>query len=680
MARPPDDPLQFVVDEDDTSDSSHTESLLGTTTTQQRRMQQDPPVRSREYDYYQDDEKLSTLYDASEGVEMSQRRTRTDSTDDDDRPHRHSYDDDNDRQTRQQQQQQQHSIIHVPTRQEIERALSDPTRRSKRPTHVGMVVVGIVSLFVIAWLTTTLLSLGTRFGRTGPRIQVILMISDGMGPASQTMSREFLQFLHDQIDNQESRKNKLNASSIWNKLDEGFQRDGFGMTPLDDMLIGASRTRSSSSLITATAFACGIKTYNGGIAVNPQDKKPCGTILEAAKRQGFATGLVATSRITHATPASFYAHVVDRDLESEIATFLIGNGPKSQVVDFALGGGECFFLPNSTIGDKGTSCRTDDQDLFDQAIKNGYTVLRGPRELREWHDKAGHEGSPVIGLFASDHMHYEIDRQQIEHVNEEQPSLREMTSHALQYLRAAGDGGKGFFLMIEGSRIDMAAHNNDPIGHLSDMLAYHDTVRFVKEWVDNANEEGTPTLLISVSDHETGGLSLGRQLTSDYPEYVWYPDVLANATHSTAFLGNLIANATSVTRSWIRQEIYEKGLGITDITDGEINELWPYRYDAYRANRVLADAISRRAQVGWSTAGHSGVDVNLYAYGINATGIAGNRENTDIGEHIAHMMGLNLDVVTLELNKNLGWHHTTLGNSSSSPTVRTHVAHYHGDF
>jgi len=68
----------------------------------------------------------------------------------------------------------------------------------------------------------------------------------------------------------------------------------------------------------------------------------------------------------------------------------------------------------------------------------------------------------------------------------------------------------------------MAAHNNDPIGHLSDILAYYETVQYVKQWVDDENDlEGIPTVLVSVSDHETGGLTLGRQLSEVYPEYLW---------------------------------------------------------------------------------------------------------------------------------------------------------------
>ncbi|GAA5821288.1 hypothetical protein JCM10212_006272, partial [Sporobolomyces blumeae] len=157
-----------------------------------------------------------------------------------------------------------------------------------------------------------------------------------------------------------------------------------------------------------------------------------------------------------------------------------------------------------------------------------------------------------------------------------------------------------------------------------------------------------------------------------------YPDALVNATHSTSYLGSLVADRyPSTTREWVRSEVYEKGLGIRDVASWELDQLWMNRTDAYRANRVLADAISRRAQVGWSTAGHSGVDVNLYAYGHNATGLAGCVENTEVGEFVAHTMGLNLDVVTIELNKNLKWFDRDAGNAT---TRTTEYAHYHGDF
>ncbi|GAA5839130.1 hypothetical protein JCM11251_003684 [Rhodosporidiobolus azoricus] len=640
MSRPG-TPSQFVLDEETGSSSSHTESLLGRASSPHR------PVPST---YPPQPIRLET--DTEEKLPSTRQPSSS-----------------------------HHYTVRIPTRDDVELARQNP---KKRPRHIALVGLGLLALLTFAYGATTLLALGTRFGGKGVKMQVILMISDGMGPASETMARSFVHYLA-QTNSSESgfTRSLLNESSVWASLAEGFEgKEVSGVLPLDEILVGTSRTRSSNSLITdsaagATAFSCGIKTYNGAIGITPS-KQPCGTILEAAKRQGFATGLVATSRITHATPASFYAHVPDRDLESEIAEFLVDETGTGQglTVDFALGGGRCYFLPNGTTG----SCRTDGKDLLGKAKEKGIKVLEGMAALRTYHEEDAHDEGTVLGLFADDHMDYEVDRQRIRASADAQPSLKEMATHALKYLRQAGAKGKGFFLMIEGSRIDMASHNNDPIGHISDMLAYQATVQYVRKWVKEQNEDGVPTMLISVSDHETGGLALGRQLDAEvYPEYLWYPDALNNATHSTSYLGLVIASRyPSITRDQIRSEIFEAGLGITDASTEEMDRVWQYRTDAYRANRVLADAISRRAQVGWSTSGHSGVDVNLYAAGYNATGLTGNVENFDIGEHIAHNMGLNLEVVTSELAKK-SWFEAlrTKGNA----TQRTSgLQHYHGDF
>lgn len=167
---------------------------------------------------------------------------------------------------------------------------------------------------------------------------------------------------------------------------------------LQNRLIPGSSSYADSAA-GATAFSCALKTYNGAIGTTPA-QTPCGTILEAAKRQGFATGLVATSRITHATPASFYAHVPDRDLETEIAEFLVdedGSSLKGLPVDFAFGGGRCFFLPNGTDG----SCRTDSKDLIARAKEKGIKVVQGMAELREYREEGGDDAT-VLGLFSDD--------------------------------------------------------------------------------------------------------------------------------------------------------------------------------------------------------------------------------------------------------------------------------------
>ncbi|CAG8657473.1 94_t:CDS:2, partial [Acaulospora morrowiae] len=181
--------------------------------------------------------------------------------------------------------------------------------------YLLLVLLGAI---FVAFITIGIAAAWTEIAYGLPvKRNVILMISDGFGPASETFARNYYQYVKD--------------------LSYDF------VTPLDELLVGSSRTRSSNSLVTdsaagATAFSCILKTYNGAIGVDPE-KSPCGTILEAAKELGMATGLVVTSRITHATPASFSAHAVSRDLEYIIATQQIGDYPLGRRVDLMLGGG-----------------------------------------------------------------------------------------------------------------------------------------------------------------------------------------------------------------------------------------------------------------------------------------------------------------------------------------------------
>ncbi|TPX30354.1 alkaline phosphatase [Synchytrium microbalum] len=454
------------------------------------------------------------------------------------------------------------------------------------------------------------------------RRNVILMISDGFGPASQTMARNYYTAIHN--------------------LAAGHQ------LPLDTIQVGSVRTRSSSSLVTdsaagATAYSCALKTYNGAIGVDP-DEKPCGTVLEAAKIAGYRTGLVATSRITHATPASFCTHVSSRDMENDIALQLIGNYSLGRTVDLAFGGGLCHFLPNTSS----SSCRFDALAILNMAASRGWNMIL---------DKHGFDALnlksplPILGLFTPDHMSYEIDRK----ATNSQPSLAEMSSKALEILLTASLSSadeKGFFLMIEGSRIDMAGHSNDAAAHVLEILAYNDAVEVVKAFVDK-----TPnTIMISTSDHETGGLSVAKQLTSAYPEYKWIPEALTKAKNSTEVLGQYLASTfpSGPTESLIR-DILSEWLGITDPTPDEIAYLTTPHL-AIEYDYFMGPMISTRAMLGWSTHGHSAVDVNLYAYGHRASDLKGNIENTDVGRFMERYLGVRLDSVTKRLQSQSIWH------------------------
>ncbi|KAL8733427.1 MAG: hypothetical protein Q9181_003574 [Wetmoreana brouardii] len=513
---------------------------------------------------------------------------------------------------------------------------------------------------------------GWKNGRPTGKRNLIFMVSDGMGPTSLSLTRSFRQ------------------------MEAGLPIDN--TLVLDDHLIGSSRTRSSSSLVTdsaagATAFSCGKKSYNGAISVLP-NRDPCGTVLEAAKRAGYMTGLVVTTRITDATPACFAAHVNYREEENRIAEQEVGEHPLGRVLDLMLGGGRCYFLPNNTEG----SCRNDGRDIVDLARKNGFSYVN---------DRKGFDGLnlgtgvkfPLLGLFADTDIPYEVDRR---NMNDVYPSLDEMARTALQaLLEATEDSEKGFFLMIEGSRIDHAGHGNDPVAQVHEVIAYDDAFASV---LDFLGQDGVEGVLVGTSDHETGGLATARQLNDNYPEYHWFPAVLANATRSAENLAYQLRDHIAgkhispldigiktpprsskddegALRSYIRTHLIENGLGVHDITPDELDRLTHVSTDPWPASYILADIVSRRAQVGWTTHGHSAVDVNIYASDPEqASPLVGNHENTEIGKFLIEYLGLDdeVDAVTSDLRaKGEGmW----MGKALEDGVVGKQGDHYEGDF
>ncbi|EPS41967.1 hypothetical protein H072_4072 [Dactylellina haptotyla CBS 200.50] len=448
---------------------------------------------------------------------------------------------------------------------------------------------------------------------------LIFMVSDGMGPTSLSMTRS------------------------WRQFTEGLAIND--VLTLDKHFIGSSRTRSSNSFVTdsaagATAFSCGLKSYNGAISILP-DGNPCGTVLEAAKAAGYMTGLVVTTSITDATPACFNSHVNMRWEQDRIAEQQIGEHPLGRVTDLMLGGGLCHFLPNSTVG----SCRNDDRNLIADAKKSGIEFVHnvdGFKYLR--HGK--HVKMPLIGLFAGTDIPFELDRK-----DEEYPSLMAMAETAITALDiATRDSDKGFFLMIEGSRIDHAGHGNDPAAQVREVRAYDKTFELVMKKID---EMETETVVVSTSDHETGGLAAARQLHETYPDYLWYPGVLANASHSSEFMAKTLADFAEPGKMKITQFIKDELLPlqqITDADDAEIAKLVKAKMTGISTAYLWADMVSRRAQIGWSTHGHSAVDVNIYAYPQEiAKKLMGNHENTEIGEFLRNYLDVDVEAITKKL-------------------------------
>ncbi|KAF2257815.1 alkaline phosphatase [Lojkania enalia] len=448
----------------------------------------------------------------------------------------------------------------------------------------------------------------------------IYIVPDGYGQASQTMARDYISLL----------RNGENPSAPFSI------RLG-----ADDLVIGTVQTLASDNLITdsaasATAFGCGVKTYNNAIAVD-NDGQPVGSILEAAKMEGFKTGLVVTSTINHATPACYAAHVANRNSYEKIAEHEIGySHPLGSQVDILMGGGRCYFKPKSDS----TSCRSDDIDLFKYAEKKGFRVMqdrKGFDELKMGTSKAAK--LPYIGLFNDDQMMYEIDRSR---KPEQEPSLLEMVETALVSLdRATKLTWRGYFLMIEASRIDHAGHANDPAAHLHDTIMYNDVMTFVREWIDKHPD----TMMMSAADHECGGLTLNG----------FNPLPLKSVSMSIEEVGRLWSsfNGTSAEkRSYLSSTILP-GYGLSGLSDSEIDTI-------FRNNNLGSDLtkrLSSKAGVNWSSGGHTASDITLHGYGSGWRGgnlkadMAGNWDNTQLPGYIEGVLKVKMDKVTAKLRK-----------------------------
>jgi len=243
--------------------------------------------------------------------------------------------------------------------------------------------------------------------------------------------------------------------------------------------IGFSKTHSSDNYITdsaagGTAISAGVKTYNGAIGVDPE-KNPVKTILEKAEEKGLATGLVSTSSITHATPASFIAHQTSRNMYEEIAADFLKTD-----IDVFIGGGYNHFAN-----------REDGLNLIEKLKENGYKVEQDISKIKKV--KKG----KLAGLTAPAHN---------ARIEERGDMLEVATETALNILKR---NKKGFFLMVEGSQIDWGGHAASTIYVVEDMLDFDKTVGKVLEFAAKDGE----TLVIVTSDHETGGMAV---LNGDY--------------------------------------------------------------------------------------------------------------------------------------------------------------------
>ncbi|MBM7690728.1 alkaline phosphatase [Peribacillus deserti] len=417
-----------------------------------------------------------------------------------------------------------------------------------------------------------------------------------------------------------------------------------GKLALDDILAGGARTYSYHSAITdsaaaGTALATGRKSIVHSIGMAPADGRgmisdgnngnkeqertispeqlgrslmPAASILEAAKKAGKAAGIVATSPVQHATPAAFSTHVANRSLMEDIAEQQVYQG-----LDVVLGGGLQYLLPES---------RRDGENLVKTIFNSGY-VFADKKSMME-------QASPgkLWGAFSPTAIANEFDRKQF---FPQQPSLAEMTGKALSSLKKDKDG---FFLFVEGSKVDWAAHQNDPVGMVSEILSFDAAV---KQAVDFAKKDGE-TLVIAVTDHGNSGLTIGSRKT----------DKTYAVSEPSAFIKPLKkAKITLEGAMWLlkkdRSNLREVAgmYGLDHLSRDEWQRLERAGSDL-QVGKELTRLLGKRAKLGFTTYGHTGEDVFLYAFGPGRpTGLI---NNIDIAPLVAGFWGIDLAALSKE--------------------------------
>jgi len=449
---------------------------------------------------------------------------------------------------------------------------------------------------------------------------VFYFIGDGLGAAQRQFSEFFLQ---DQLKNPDSRL-------VMNT----FEVAGINTTYCADSLI-------TDSAAAATALASGIKTDKGVIGkdVNGNSVK---TLTEEARDHGMKTGIVTTTRLTHATPAAFAAHNISRHNENEIAEDLLNSG-----VDFFAGGGIRHFIPASikikngdAVGNTIKSKRKDEKDLVKGFKEKGYTTYIGMKGAQAFNRTDFKQKDKVFAAFTYTHMPYEVERR---NRYKEVPSIEAMTKAAIDVL-AKGD--KGFFLMVEGGRIDHAAHANDPTGVIWDTLAFDDAVKTACEFYKSHKNQ---TLIVVVGDHETGGMGLGMDsmgyklnMAALNDVRVSVEDTLNNGTEQ--YKGDKAAYLKYLAKNY----------GLTNLNDTESASLNKAMASAdaggtmgyYKLNPAALTAahiLSTRANINWTATIHTATMIPMSATGLYAGRFGGYKDNTQVAKAMAQTLGFNLE-------------------------------------
>lgn len=390
----------------------------------------------------------------------------------------------------------------------------------------------------------------------------------------------------------------------------------------------------TDSAAGGTALAVGKKTKNGVIGMDSLATTPIKSIAYAAKEDGLKVGIITSVSIDHATPASFYAHQASRNMYHEIALDLIKS-------DFDFFGGSGFLKPEEN------SKKEKVASIFPQFEKAGYKLLYGKNDYESLPSKNGkliymnEKGTDPVSL------PYAIDQ------TPNDLKLKDITAAAIESL--SEDNPNGFFLMVEGGKIDWAAHSNDAATVVHEVLDFNESVKVALEFYKKHPEE---TLIVVTADHETGGMSIGRSGSRLQTK------LLDNQKVSQSILSNKIGELRQANTNATWEEvknILSENLGLfteVDVNSDDETELREAYTKSFiehenqtqkslyaNDDKIAAIAIkilNKSCNIAWGTGGHSASYIPIYTIGRGAEKFSHKMENTDISKKICEIFNLKM--------------------------------------
>jgi alkaline phosphatase len=496
------------------------------------------------------------------------------------------------------------------------------THASKKITPLRLSIMLLSTMLLVACGPAQ----DTQQPRAGTR-NVILFVGDGFGPAQMSLGVQYARL----VENRE-----LNIESLMLDGNTGFAQP----MPFESIVI--------DSAAAATQLATGQAVRNDTLGLNP-DGYPIETILEWAHERDLGTGLVTNMRVTHATPAAFAVHQSSRYNSEQL---LMDDLLQERDIDVLLGGGARALVPaGSQVSETlpgipedldGESIRDDAFHWVNELASQGFVIASDAQSLQA----AASHATKLLGVFSASHLPYVIDRRQMNVPNV--PTLAEMTSAALDVLSRRDEG---FFLLVEGGRIDYGGHANDAGTLLHEILDFDEAVGKGLEFQSRHPE----TLVIVTGDHATGGFSFTdadfgprpdllldsgityqpgsqyprkRQLEILFQQNASFVYILEQAGMDPEKLAKLVFEHTGLEMTM--DEAREALIRGEDGLPGA-ESFRPYHGSAEDgAAALLGQALGRHTYVVWSTGEHTSDPVPTYGRGPGAEKLRGIYPNTHI--------------------------------------------------